>query len=174
MTILEPTYSTLMDGMAGKHSGDWSDQKKTADKGFPYSVALGAGGESTSALTCSLSLRNLVLRYEYGRVFPAGKGPNSPSRDATSWLSTQFSRSVETRRRFWLVEDGVHPVRLFPSANLVPSGKRWHTKGRYCRGTPGRAPQHTQTYRGTFYRMSKHQMRRRRRAARSSTSQGSA
>ena len=43
------------------------------------------------------------LRYECGRVFPAGVGPDSPSRDDTNWLSTRFSRSVETRRRFdWL------------------------------------------------------------------------
>ena len=30
----------------------------------------------------ALSLRNLVLGYECGRVFPAGVGPGSPSRDA--------------------------------------------------------------------------------------------
>ena len=50
-----------------------------------------------------LSLRNLVLGYECGRVFPVGVGPDSPSRDATNWLSSRFSLSVETRRRFgWL------------------------------------------------------------------------
>ena len=31
-----------------------------------------------------LSLRNLVMGYECGRVFPAGVGPNSPSRDAVN------------------------------------------------------------------------------------------
>ena len=30
-------------------------------------------------------------------------GPDSPSRDAANWLSSRFSRSVETRRRYgWL------------------------------------------------------------------------
>ena len=33
-----------------------------------------------------------------GRVFPAGVGPNSPSRDAANSLPSQFSLSVETRR----------------------------------------------------------------------------
>ena len=42
------------------------------------------------------------------------------------------------------------------------------------RGKPGRAPQHAQSYRGTLYRVSKHQIRRCRRAARSSMIQGSA
>ena len=44
-----------------------------------------------------------VLGYDGGRVFPAGGGPGSPSRDAANWLSSRFSRSVETRRRYcWL------------------------------------------------------------------------
>ena len=29
-----------------------------------------------------------------------------------------------------LVEDGVHQVRLFPSVNLVPSGRLWYARGR--------------------------------------------
>ena len=33
-------------------------------------------------VTRALSFRNLVLRYECGRVFPAEVGPGSPSRDA--------------------------------------------------------------------------------------------
>ena len=32
----------------------------------------------------ALSLRNLVSGYESGRVFPAGVGPGSPSRDAAN------------------------------------------------------------------------------------------
>ena len=48
----------------------------------------------------ALSLRNLVLGYGYGRVFPAGVGPPLPSKDAANWLSSWFSRSVETRRRY--------------------------------------------------------------------------
>ena len=48
----------------------------------------------------ALSLRNLVLGYEYGRVFSAGGGSGSPSRDAANWLPSRFSLSVETRRRY--------------------------------------------------------------------------
>ena len=45
----------------------------------------------------------MVLGYECGRVFPAGVGLDSLSRDAINWLSLGFSRSVETRRWFgWL------------------------------------------------------------------------
>ena len=52
----------------------------------------------------ALSLRNLVSGYECERVFPAGVGPGSPSRDAAYWLPSRFSSlSVETRRRYgWL------------------------------------------------------------------------
>ena len=43
------------------------------------------------------------MRYECGIVFPADVGLDSPSRDAATWLSSRFSRSVETRRRYdWL------------------------------------------------------------------------
>ena len=42
-----------------------------------------------------------ALGYECGRVFPAGVGPDSPSRDTAK--SSRFSRSVETRQRYgWL------------------------------------------------------------------------
>ena len=45
----------------------------------------------------------MVLGFEFGKVFPAGVGPYSPSSDAANWLSSQFGRSVETRRRYvWL------------------------------------------------------------------------
>ena len=53
-----------------------------------------------------LSLRNLVLGYGWGKVFPADVGlhsPDSPSREAASWLSSRFSPSVEMRWQFgWL------------------------------------------------------------------------
>ena len=48
----------------------------------------------------ALSLRNLVSGYECGRVFPAGVGPGSPSRDAANWLPLRFGLSVETRRQY--------------------------------------------------------------------------
>ena len=51
----------------------------------------------------ALFLRNPVLRYECGRVFPAGVGPGSPSGDVANWTSSRFNRSVETRRWYgWL------------------------------------------------------------------------
>ena len=72
----------------------------------------------------TLSLRNLVSGYECGRVFPAGVGPGSPSRDAANWLPSRFSLSVETRRRYgWLRM--VFPGRCapLPSPNLVSFGR---------------------------------------------------
>ena len=58
---------------------------------------------ASTATPRALSLRNLVLGYECRRVFRAGVGPDSPSRDATNWLSSRFGRSVQTRRRYgWL------------------------------------------------------------------------
>ena len=73
----------------------------------------------------ALSLRNLVLGYECGRVFPAGVGPeDSLSRDAANWLSSRFSQSVETRRWYgWLRM--VFPTwgaRLFRAPIWWPSG----------------------------------------------------
>ena len=60
----------------------------------------------------ALFLRNLVSGYECGRVFPAGVGPGSPSRNAANWLPSRFSLTVETRWRYdWL---GM----VFPSARL--------------------------------------------------------
>ena len=71
----------------------------------------------------ALSLRNLVLGYECGRVFPAGVGLGSHSRDAVNWLPPRFSLSVETRRRYgWLrmmVFPGAH---LFRAPIWCPSG----------------------------------------------------
>ena len=48
----------------------------------------------------ALSLRNLVSGYECGRVFPAGVGPGSSSRDAANWLPSRSDLSVETRRQY--------------------------------------------------------------------------
>ena len=86
-----------------------------------------------------VSLRNLVSGYECGRVFSAGVGPGSPSRDAVNWLPSRFSLSVETRRRYgWLrmmVFPGAH---LFGAPIWCPSGGWRHARGReHCRGEPG-------------------------------------
>ena len=71
------------------------------------------------------SLRNLLVSgNECGRVFPAGVGPGSPSRDAANWLPSRFSLSVETRRRCGWLRMMVFPgARLFPSPNLGPFGR---------------------------------------------------
>ena len=80
-----------------------------------------------------LSLRNLVSGYEYGRVFPAGVGPGSPSRDAANWLLSRFG----LRQYGWLgmVFSG---VRLFRAPIWWPSGGWRHARGReHCRREPG-------------------------------------
>ena len=78
-----------------------------------------------ASATRARSLRNLLVSgNECGRVFPAGVGPGSPSRDAANWLPSRFSLSVETRRRYGWLRMMVFPgARLFPSPNLVPFGR---------------------------------------------------
>ena len=82
-------------------------------------------GENTHTHTRARSLRNLLVSgNECGRVFPAGVGPGSPSRDAANCLPSRFSLSVETRRRYGWLRMMVFPgARLFPSPNLVPFGR---------------------------------------------------
>ena len=82
-------------------------------------------GETDDTSPYSRSLRNLLVSgNECGRVFPAGVGPGSPSRDAANWLPSRFSLSVETRRRYGWLRMMVFPgARLFPSPNLVPFGR---------------------------------------------------
>ena len=83
----------------------------------------------------ALSLRYLVSGYERGRVFLAGVGPDPPSRDAANWLSSRFSRSVETRRRYgWLrmVFTGCASSELQLGALREVMARR--RRRRYCRG----------------------------------------
>ena len=89
----------------------------------------------------ALSLRNLVSGYECGRIFPAGVGPGSPSRDAANWLPSRFSLSVETRRRYRWLRMMVFPgARPFRAPIWCPSGAWRHARGReQCRGQPGSA-----------------------------------
>ena len=83
----------------------------------------------------ALSLRNLVSGYECGRVFPAGVGPGSPSRDAANWLPPRFSLSVETRRRYGWLRMMVFPgARLFSSPNLVLFGRVAARERQYSTG----------------------------------------
>ena len=86
----------------------------------------------------ALYLRNLVSGYECGRVFPAGVGPGSPSRDAANRLPLRFGLSAETRRRYGWLRMVLPGVRLFRAPVWCPSGGWRHAKGReHCRGDPG-------------------------------------
>ena len=86
----------------------------------------------------ALSLRNLVSGYECGRVFPAGVGPGSSSRDAANWLPSRFSLSVEMRRRYGWLRMVFPGARLFRAPIRCPSGGWWHARAReHCRGEPG-------------------------------------
>ena len=48
-----------------------------------------------------------VLVDECGKVFPAGVGPDSPSRNVANWLSSQLAGRLDAVA-VRLVEDGVH------------------------------------------------------------------
>ena len=115
----------------------------------------------------ALSLRNLVLGYECGRVFPASVGPeDSLSRDAANWLSSRFSQSVETRRWYgWL-------RMVFPGARLFRAPIWWPSGG--INGGMRKARSAVVESLVALYRVVRHQIRRGRREARSSTNQGSA
>ena len=92
----------------------------------------------TTLYLVPLSLRNLVLGYECGRVFSAGVGPGSPSRDAANWLPSRLSLSVETRRRYDWLRMVLPGTRLFRAPIWCPSGGWRHARGReHCRGEPG-------------------------------------
>ena len=60
--------------------------------------------------------------YECGRVFPAGVGPGSPSRDTAIWLPSRFSLSAEMRRRFGWLRMVFPGARLVQAPILCPSG----------------------------------------------------
>ena len=91
----------------------------------PQGAPQGQALEIPQATSRARSLRNLLVSgNECGRVFPAGVGPGSPSRDAANWLPSRFSLSVETRRRYGWLRMMVFPgARLFPSPNLGPFGR---------------------------------------------------
>ena len=114
----------------------------------------------------ALSLRhdNLISAYECGRVFPAGVGPGSPLRDAANWLSSRLSRLVETRRRYGRLRMVFPGTRLSRVSIWCPSGG----------GGTREAGNTVAESLVALYRVGTHQIRRGRRAARSSTSQGGA
>ena len=89
---------------------------------------------------CTLPPKPLALGYECERVFPAGVGPGSSSRDAVNccWLSSRFSRSVETRRWYGWLRMMFTRCTSLSSSNFVPFGRWWHARGRgHCRENPG-------------------------------------
>ena len=106
----------------------------------------------------------LCRLYECGRVFPAGVGPGSPSRDSVNWLSMRFSRSVETRRQYGWLRIVFPGARLFRVPIWYPSG------GGDTRETGSTVVESPVVP----SRVGADQIRRERRAARLSTSQGSA
>ena len=110
----------------------------------------------------ALPLRNLVSGYESGRAFPAGEGPDSPSRDAANWRSLRFGRSVETRRRYGWLRMVLPGARLFRAPIWCPSGG----------GGAREAGSTVAESLVALYRVSMHQILLGWRAARSSTSQG--
>ena len=86
----------------------------------------------------ALSLQNLVSGYECGRVFQAGVGPGSPSKDAANRLLLRFGLSVETRRQYGWLRMVFSGVRLFRAPIWWPSGGWRHARGReHCRGEHG-------------------------------------
>ena len=119
----------------------------------------------------TLYLRNLVLVYECGRIFPASVGPDSPHPQEmrpTGCLRDSVGRS---RRVGGMVEwRYCSPGAPLPSSNLVLFGRRWHARDReHCHVAESLVGHKT-----ALHQVSTHQIRRRRRAVRSSTSQGSA
>ena len=135
------------------------------------------------------SLRNLVLDMSEGRSFPRGVGCRAELTLKT-WhhpavYAIQPLWPVETRQRFDWLEDGVHQVRLFRAPIWCPSGgikalmmARERKERGYCRTVAESLMVWRSSTRKRIVACSiarvKHQLRRGRRAARLSTSQGSA
>ena len=129
-------------------------------------------------------------------VFPAGVGPDSPSRKHTTWLLTLYAiqpvgcrlsvvgcrLKCDATAAVWLCNGGVHRnLAPFPSSDLVPFGRWWYARGRccwHCHGKQlvraGAAPRAISgPCHALQYSFSKHHnIRRGWRAARSSTSHG--
>ena len=128
------------------------------------------GHEGYSHLSPVLALRILsrckfTIKTHRGRVFLAGvAGPSSPSRDAVSCLSYErFSRSVETRRRYfgWL--------RMLFSSALLPSSD-FPSGGGGTREASGSTVAMSLV---ALYRVGTHQIRRGRKAADSARAESS-
>ena len=111
-----------------RHRGGW--RKRDQLRGKISTGIFTSKDASTVLYSCPIPPKPLVLGYECGRVFLAGVGPGSSWGDAANWLSSRFSRSVETRRRHdWLRMMFTRCASL-PSSNLVAFGRWWHARGR--------------------------------------------
>ena len=115
------------------------------------------------SLPRALPFQNLVSVYECGRVFPANVGSGSHSRVAVNWRSSRFSWSVETRRRYGWFRIVLPGARLFRAPIWCPPGG----------GGTREAGRTVAESLVALYRVGTHQIRRGRRAPRSSMSQGS-
>ena len=88
------------------------------------------------SLHYTLSLRNLVPGYDCGRVFPAGVGPGSPSRDALQPTGCLCDSACHLdAAAVWLAEDAVPRCAPLPCPNLVPFGR---VAAREGQGAPSR------------------------------------
>ena len=125
--------STIPSNIYGCQSGSWP-QRGTKVNGSHH----GDNPLLRPTSSRALSLRKLVSGYECGRVFPAGVGPGSPSRDAANWLPSRFGLSVETRRQYGWLRMVFSGVRLFRAPFWCPSGGWRHARGgEHCGGEPG-------------------------------------
>ena len=93
-----------------------------------------------------------------------GVGPGSPSRDAANWLPSRFGLTVETRRQYGWLRMVFLGVRLFraPIGGLREGGGTRETGSTIAESLV------------VLYQVGTHQIWRRRREARSLTSQGRA
>ena len=102
------------------------------------------------------------MGYECGRVFPAGVGLGPPSRNVANWLPSRFSLSVKTRQWYGWLRMVFSGARLFRAPIWCPLGR--------CGGTREAGNTVAKSL-VVLYREGTHQIRRRRKEARSSTSQ---
>ena len=121
---------------------------------------------------CPLPPKLGFLGYTCERVFPAGVqvGLDAPSSEAADWLSSRFSRSFETRRRFGLLR--IMFTRCASSELQFGALREVLMVARERQG--GTVAESLVRGSSTRHPASKYQIRRGRRAARSSTSQGGA
>ncbi|CAM9541680.1 unnamed protein product, partial [Ascophyllum nodosum] len=105
----------------------------------PNNIRRPAPSVLVRVLPRALSPRNPVSGYECGRVFPAGVGPGSPSREMQP---TGYHRGSACRlrhgRRYGRLRMVFPGVRFFRAPIWCPSEGWRHARGReHGRGEPG-------------------------------------